>query len=231
MLNTFLLAMLVATLVLLAMARLAVGRLERQHYEQKADFFRRYPIQPGDIVFLGDSITDGACWDEVFPGLPVKNRGINADTSQGVLRRLGEILRGQPAALFILIGTNDLPVFAYRTDDEILDTYTAILERCRAEAPATRVYVQSILPRGRAYAHRITTLNARLAELAAQSGTTFIDLFPHFATPEGELRPEFTNDHLHLLAPGYACWAEILRPYVEFPTPIPSLAELGGEKN
>src|SRR5512140_874487 len=210
MLNTFLIAMLVATLILLAMARLAVGRLERQHYEQRADFFRRYPVCPGDIVFLGDSITDGACWDEIFPGLPIKNRGINADTTQGVLRRLGEILPGQPSRLFILIGTNDLPVLSYRTDEEILDTYAAILERCRVESPSTRVYVQSILPRSRAYAHRIMALNIQLAVLAADCGATFINLFPQFATPEGELRPEFTNDHLHLLAPGYACWAEIL---------------------
>ncbi len=228
MLNTFLLALLVATLILLAIARRAVGRLERQHYEQKADFFRQYPVQPGDIVFLGDSITDGACWDEIFPGLPVKNRGINADTSLGVLRRLGEVLGGQPAALFILIGTNDLPVYAYRTDEQIVATYAAILERCRAESPATRVYVQSILPRARAYAHRITTLNARLAELAAECGATFIDLYPHFATPEGELRPEFTNDRLHLLAPGYLAWAEILRPYVASPLPL-SLHEGEGD--
>ncbi|HQP10891.1 MAG TPA: TonB-dependent receptor plug domain-containing protein, partial [Candidatus Omnitrophota bacterium] len=54
----------------------AVERIETNHYLQRADFFRRYPVNRGDIVFLGDSITDGGCWEELFPGVPLKNRGI-----------------------------------------------------------------------------------------------------------------------------------------------------------
>ena len=206
--------MLVATLVLFIITRLETERLIHHHYAQKCDFFARYPIQPGEIVFLGDSITEGARWDELFPGRPVKNRGINADTVDGVLCRLGDIISGQPAAVFILIGTNDLPWYMYHGNAIVLKTYAAILQRLQSESPHTRVFVQSILPRHRMYARRIRGLNARLAQLAQRYGATYIDLFPHFAAPDGQLLPAITNDHLHLLADGYARWVEILTPYL-----------------
>jgi len=206
---------LAVTLVYLVLTRLAADRLIRQHFEQKSDFFAHHPIQPGDIVFLGDSITDGARWDELFPGLPVKNRGINADTTSGVLSRLGSILPGQPAAIFILIGTNDLPWFMFRSDRAILETYEAILRRCRLESPNTRVFVQSILPRSRGYARRILRLNAELQKLAERNGYTFVNLFPHFADANGQIRREYSNDRLHLMAIGYDVWVAQIRPLIE----------------
>ena len=210
----FLASMLLATLIMLAIALLTTDRLVRRHHRQKVDFFHHHPIQPGDIVFLGDSITDGARWHELFPDLPVRNRGINADTTSGVLKRLEQITSGQPAAVCLLIGTNDLPWFLFRHNAEILKTYQEILQRMRSETPQTRVFVQSILPRERRYAKRIQYLNSQLESLANQYGCTYLDLFPHFAGPNGSIRPDYTNDNLHLLAAGYACWAELLKPHL-----------------
>jgi lysophospholipase L1-like esterase len=215
MLNIILIVIMVVTLILFEVTRLAADRIMHQHYEQKSDFFRQYAIQPGDIVFVGDSLTDGARWDELFPGLPVKNRGINADTTSGVLERVGDILSGKPAAVFLLIGTNDLAWYSYRTDPGILKTYETILKRFKLETPGTQVHVQSLLPRRRSYAKRIQGINASFERLAAQYGYAYINLFPHFARKDGELRDELTNDKLHLLAAGYAIWAEILTPYLD----------------
>lgn len=217
---SFLIVMLAATLILFIFTRLTAERIIRQHHQQKTDFFAHYPVRPGDIVFVGDSITDNGRWHELFPHLPVKNRGINGDTVAGVLQRLGDILAGQPAAVFLLIGTNDLPWYMYHRDSYILDTYAAILECCKTESPETQVFVQSILPRHRRYARRIQALNAHLEELAGRYGFTFINLFPHFASSDGQIRPEFSNDQLHLLAAGYACWAEILSPYLNRIHPV-----------
>lgn len=214
MLSEFLTVLLAATLVLLVITRLAADRLVSQHHAQKSDFFKHHPIHPGDIVFLGDSITDGSRWHELFPGLPVKNRGINADTVSGVLHRLDDVLTGPPAAVFILIGTNDLPVFMFHTNDDILETYTEILDRCRSQAPHTRIYVQSILPRTPRFSRRIRALNAHLKALAESHGATFIDLFPHFLAPDGGIRPEISNDRLHLMGDGYEIWVGLLQPYL-----------------
>lgn len=206
--------MLAVTLVFLALSRLAVGAVEHNHHGQRTDFFKRYPVYENDIVFLGDSITDGGCWEELFPGVAVKNRGINADTTSGVLKRMDEILKNKPRAIFILIGTNDLPLFQYSNNDEIIDSYTQILTRCKNESPATRVFVQSILPRRKRFTRRIQNLNLRLRHLAGQFGYTYIDLFSAFAAPDGSLKKEITNDSLHLMADGYVQWVEILKPYI-----------------
>ena len=216
----FLGVMLVTTFILLAIASLATESLIRHHHAQKVDFFDHYPVRPGDIVFLGDSITDGARWDELFPGLPVKNRGINADTTGGVFRRLEVILTGKPGAIFLLIGTNNLPWYAYHSNNKILADFTAILQCCRDRSPTTRIFIQSILPRHPSFAGRIRTLNARLAELAKSSGCTYIDLYSHFAGPDGGIRRDWSNDRLHLLAAGYACWVEILTPHIQELLPV-----------
>lgn len=210
----FFVVMLLTTLILFLTALLTAERIARKHYEQKSDFYAQHPVKPGDIVFLGDSITDGACWDELFPDLPVKHRGINGDTTSGVLRRMGAILSGQPAAIFILIGTNDLPWFMVHNPAYILKTYEGILKRCAEESPLTQVFVQSILPRHWRYARSIKRLNYRLCELAGRYGYTYINLFPQFANSKGGLRADLTNDRLHLLAKGYALWVEILDPHI-----------------
>jgi lysophospholipase L1-like esterase len=215
MVSTVLAILLVGSIVLFAFTRLAVETISRHHYEQKSDFYSHYPIHPGDIVFMGDSITDGARWHELFPDLPMKNRGINGDTVSGVFRRIGITLEGKPAAIFILIGTNDLPWFMFDNDEKILKTYAAILQRCKEQSPETKVFIQSILPRHHRYAKRIQAINAHLKLFAESCGCTFIDLFPHLSDSDGGLLDHLTNDHLHLMAQGYAIWVEILTPYLE----------------
>lgn len=215
MMILFLLVMLVVTLILFTLTRLEVERIAHHHYLQRVSFFEGHPIQPGDIVFLGDSLTAGGNWDEIFPQYCIKNRGINADLTTGVLKRLDCITKGQPAAVFILIGTNDLPWYEHRHDEMILGTYHEIVKKIKTDSPGTRVYVESLLPRAHSYAKRIRELNPKLKKMALGLGAEFIDLYPNFADEKGDLRADLNNDHLHLLAPGYALWADALRPYLE----------------
>lgn len=210
----FSVALLMAALSLLRYALLTAQRLVSRHHAQRADFFRQHPVQAGDIVFLGDSLTAGGNWHEIFPGVPVKNRGINADTTEMVLERLEDVLVGQPKAIFLLIGTNDLPWYMYRSDAAILKTYQAILDRCCARSPRTRLFVQSIFPRHWMYARRIQRLNAALQALTECDNHQFINVFPHLADARGGLRRELSNDNLHLMAEGYAIWADVLKPFI-----------------
>jgi lysophospholipase L1-like esterase len=206
--------MLVSVLVLFVITRLGMERLTHNHYMQRVDFFKEHPVNAKDIIMLGDSLTAGANWDELFPGYPVKNRGINADLTTGLLARLDEITQGKPAAVFILIGTNDLPWYEYRHDELILGTYSEILQKIKKDSPGSKIFVQSLLPRGQRYAKRIVLLNNSLQKLAQEEGTAYIDLYSHFVGKNGELRPDLNNDHLHLLANGYKIWQEILNPYI-----------------
>jgi lysophospholipase L1-like esterase len=215
MMIPFLLLMLVATLALFTVTRLEVDRITHHHYLQRADFFAAHPIQAGDIVFLGDSLTAGGNWDEIFPGLNIKNRGINADSTIGLLERLDCVSKGRPAAIFILIGTNDLPWYMYRHDEMILGTYKEIIEKIRQDSPSTRLFVESIFPRAHIYAKRVPAFNRGLKKLAESMGVEYIDVYSHLVDAKGDLRAELNNDHLHVLAQGYAIWAEALRPSLE----------------
>ena len=182
------------------------GFLE-DHQARLVSAFEAFPLAPDDIVFLGDSITEGGPWEELFPDLRVRNRGVGGDTSDGVLRRLEQVTRAQPDKVFLMIGTNDL--FRGDSEDEIVAHIIEILEHLKQETPDTEVYLQSVLPRAASYRDRIEALNARLAEVALEHGSEWIDLYPRFLDPEtGAIRSELSNDELHLLGPGYALWRD-----------------------
>ncbi|MCB9445927.1 MAG: hypothetical protein H6669_17000 [Ardenticatenaceae bacterium] len=181
-------------------------------YARRFSIFEKHPVQPNDTVFLGDSITEWFPLDEIFPDIRIKNRGISGDTTDGVLRRLHQIISGQPRRIFLEIGTNDIG-FGH-APSQIVANYEAILERIQIESPHSQVFVLSILPRHHRFAAKIQAINKEFAALAQKYDYLFIDLFPHFANERDGLRTEFTNDNLHLLVNGYAQLKTVIAPYI-----------------
>jgi lysophospholipase L1-like esterase len=178
-----------------------------KHQARRISAFEAFPLVPDDIVFLGDSITEGAPWEELFPDLRVRNRGVGGDTADGVLARLDQVTRAEPAKVFLMIGTND--VFRGDSEAEIVAHIIDILEQLKRDAPDTEVYLESVLPRAPRYRESLEALNARLAEVALERGAAWVDLYPVFLDPDtGGIREELSNDELHLLGPGYALWKE-----------------------
>src|SRR5690606_19300562 len=57
-------------------------------YTERLADFRKMPILPKSIIFLGNSLTAAGRWNDILPNLPVLNRGISGDISYGVLARL-----------------------------------------------------------------------------------------------------------------------------------------------
>ena len=187
--------------------QLLVGSFLEKHQARRVSAFEAFPLVPDDIVFLGDSITEGGPWEEVFPDLRVRNRGVSGDTSDGVLQRLDQVTRATPTKVFLMIGTNDL--FAGVSEDEIVANITAILDQLKQKTPDTEVYLESVLPRAPSYRERVEALNTRLSEVALEHGSAWVDLYSRFLDPEtGGLRAELSNDELHLLGPGYQLWKE-----------------------
>jgi len=187
------------------------------YYDQKLSMFEQMPAKDNCIIWLGDSITDGCEWSELFPNYNNLNRGVSSDNTFGVLNRLPEIIRRKPAKVFILIGINDIarniPV------DVILRNYTKMVERIQQESPRTKIYVQSLLPTNNQFTqfknHQnkeavIQTVNKGIAQLAIDKKINFIDLYAAFQDKEGRLDVRFTNDGLHLTGAGYLRWKEVL---------------------
>src|SRR5688572_3333724 len=69
----------------------------------------KLPVDPGRVVFIGDSITDGWRLAEMFPGKPYVNRGISGQTTaQMLVRMYPDVIALKPAAMIVLAGTNDI---------------------------------------------------------------------------------------------------------------------------
>jgi hexosaminidase len=205
--------------LLAAIALLAYGRqiaravLLQPARERLVSFFEASPVRPGDVVLLGDSLTDGARWEELFPGLAVRNRGVPGDTTADVLARLDQVTSRKPAQVLLMIGTNDLGFGA--SVDATAERYGAILARLRRDAPATRVAVLSVLPRRAAERAHIEALNHALEGLARSHGAEWVELYPAFVAPDGSIRDDLSNDELHLTGAGYLEWRRLIAPYVE----------------
>ena len=198
--------------VLAPVGRVFVPRALRPMQDMRASQFAAVESRPRHVVMFGDSITEFGLWQEWFPGLPVLNRGISGERSADLLRRVDTAI-DRPAAVFLLIGTNDMTLGAPLA--EIVSNVAALLDRIEERAPGTPVTVQSVMPRTAGFRDDIRKLNAAYQRLAQSRGQTYLDLWPALADGRGALRPEFTIDRLHLSGPGYAAWVEVLRPHVE----------------
>jgi lysophospholipase L1-like esterase len=190
------------------------------YYEQRRTLFEQLPNTKNEIIFLGNSITDGSEWAELFQNKRIKNRGISGDVTEGVLYRLSEVTESKPAQVFLLIGINDLARHIQK--DTVFASICRIATTIREQSPKTRVFVQSILPVNPTFdkftghcskTEEVKWINRKLEDFCAQSGFQFVDLFPHFIGQNNDfLNPEFTNDGLHLTGEGYLKWAEIIKP-------------------
>lgn len=114
---------------------------------RRAQFAARTAEQHGAIVFLGDSITQG--WNDDFGGrfgdLKVANRGISGDTTRGMLIRLHEdVLSLDPAAVVMLMGTNDLEERA--DPPTIVANIRLILNEIKAHNASVPIVLCQVMP-------------------------------------------------------------------------------------
>lgn len=182
--------------------------------------------EPGGIVFLGDSITDFFRINEFFHGKYVINRGIGGDTTDNILKRMPESVYDlSPSKVFILIGTNDLG--NGKSKDYIIGNISKIISGIRKNCPDAKIYLESIYPVssarikkikklivGKRSNDKIMSINKGLEKLADEHGIKYIDVYSHLVGSDGNIRPEYTVEGLHLTVKGYSAAAAVLRPYV-----------------
>jgi lysophospholipase L1-like esterase len=187
------------------------------YYEQKVTLFRLLPDTKGEIIFLGNSITDIAEWAELWQNSKVKNRGISTDNTFGVLARLDEVVSSKPEKIFIMIGINDV---AKGTPDSVISSnHRKIIDYIKQYTPKTKIYFQSVLPTNNDFTEykgyqnkmdHIKVVNTNLQQICKEKGVVYIDLFSSFIDSNGKLDATYTNDGLHLNGEGYMHWKHIL---------------------
>lgn len=117
----------------------------KTHYPERIKTFKANPLEIGDIVFIGNSITElGKDWGKRFKSTKIKNRGISGDLTLGVLARLDEICYFKAKAVFLLIGIND--IFKNKTPGYVVGNICKIVNYIHQNSPLTDIYVQTILP-------------------------------------------------------------------------------------
>jgi lysophospholipase L1-like esterase len=173
--------------------------------------FDALPRLDCDVLFIGDSITEGGLWNEWFPQITTANRGIAGETSGEVAKRL-ETFDGQARLVFLLIGTNDLALGVRQT--EIVANVRRILHRLGTVMPDARVVVQSVTPRESQWRPAIESLNVSLRDESANMGATYLELWPSLGGADGAIDPRYSFDRLHLNGEGYRAWVESISPLI-----------------
>jgi lysophospholipase L1-like esterase len=180
-----------------------------------------------EIVMLGDSITHfwggepvggrrtGADeWDRFFAGRRVVNLGYGWDRTENVLWRIthGEFDDARPKVVVVMIGTNNIDL---NTADEIAAGITAICAELHRRAPATRILLLGIFPRGAApdaTRAKVGAVNERIARLDGRDGVTYLDVGKTFLEADGSISTDVMYDFLHPTTKGYAMWAAAMAP-------------------
>jgi N-acetylglucosamine-6-sulfatase len=163
------------------------------------------------LVFVGDSITAGGDWTAWFPDDDVVELGVDGDTTTSLAERLDDVVAAQPDSVVLLIGTNDFG--QRRTVEQVVRGVESIMVTMRRELPGTRLLLQSIMPRSADYAPRIKDANRHLRQFSSTVRAQYLDLWPALADESGDaIRPEFSDDQLHLTAAGYEAWLAELVP-------------------
>ncbi|MDF1687953.1 MAG: GDSL-type esterase/lipase family protein [Parvibaculaceae bacterium] len=188
--------------------------------QRQKDSWAASKLNSADIVFLGDSITHEGSWEEYFLECRAVNRGINGDTVQGVIDRLPDVFALNPQKIFLLIGVNDLN--NHLPIERLKATYDDLFDKLNTDAPNTEIFLQSILPVkdklhfGLGAKNKdILVVNSFLKTQAAHHGFTFIDTHSLFENEQGVLRPDLSNDGLHLCGQGYAQWRDAISQFVQ----------------
>lgn len=190
-----------------------------EYYKKMIREFKSKPLKFNDIVFLGNSITEGGKdWSKRLNYPNIKNRGIGGDVTDGVLARLDEIIYFKPKAVFLLIGINDL--WNNNSPDNPSAEYIAnniikISQVINAQTPQTKIYIQTILPiEKEKFKNNILKVNEIIKANEKDNPYQIIDLYSIFVNENGLIKKDLSTDGIHLNEKGYDAWVDFIKPVV-----------------
>ena len=202
-----------------------VDRKDKGWVSRHDRFLKRAKEGDVDVLFLGDSITQGwegsgkEVWKKNYEPLKSANFGIGGDRTQHVLWRIteGKELEGiTPKVAVLMIGTNNM---GSNSAEEISDGIKAIVAELRHQKPHMKILLLGVFPRsakaGDAVRDKIKDVNQRIAKLDDRKNVKYLDLGDKFLESDGSLSKDIMPDYLHLSPKGYQIWADAIGPALQ----------------
>ena len=180
-----------------------------------------------DLLFLGDSITDGwrwgnggsKIWPQVYAPRHAANFGIGYDRIQNVLWRVdnGELENISPQVVVLLIGTNNTGNEdngqPRNTTPEIIAGVSNLVRQIQIRLPQGKILLLGIFPRGEKtdpIREQVKAVNAGISKLDDGGKIKFLDLGEKFLAPDGTFSRDLFPDLLHPNEKGYQVWADAM---------------------
>ena len=214
------------------------------YYARRATLFDLLPVYSSDIIMLGNSLTSAQDMPDILAELTgaevvCHTRGgarlsehLNPNTRLGA--RTQAALAKEQWDYVVLQEMSHGPITAPGrffasverlcvSAASIVSAMTQVVTTIQARCPKTEIYVQSMLPfnndvrlwkllKGREQV--VVDGNKGLESMCQRLGVTFINLYPLFVGENGKMKPEYTNDGLHLMGGAYLIWRDALLPYI-----------------
>lgn len=176
----------------------------KEYYESKIQLFEEenklYEPNQVDVVFIGDSLTDGCDLSLYYPNYLTLNRGIGGDTTFTLEDRLKVSLYDvKPKVVVMLIGGNNLKT--------MFDNYEDIVNNIRTNLPESKVVLVSLTAMGKTFKDKneiVISNNKIILEIANKYNCYYVDVFTDLYNKETlEIYEAYTNDGAHLTHEGY----------------------------
>ena len=182
--------------------------------------------QDENIVFFGDSITEGYNVKEFYDEYRVVNSGISGNTTNDLINRIdSDLYDYNPSVVIIQIGTNDIR--ANIKDEEIINNLKTIIKGIRKNRKNSSILVESIYPLNRDmdteywngvnedYNNKhIIKLNNDIRKLCKKEHIKYIDVYSYLLDDNKNLKEVYSKEGLHLTDLGYYKVTKIIKKYL-----------------
>jgi lysophospholipase L1-like esterase len=204
------------------------GKPNAKFMELHRAFVWRGKEGPMDVLFVGDSITEGwmaggaKVWRERYWKYHPADFGIGGDRTEHVLWRIanGELNGISPKVVVLMIGTNNSKS---NTAEEIADADRKIVAEIHSKLPDAKLLLLAIFPRGQdpkdpaiaPLREKIKQVNDELAKLDDGDKTRYLDIGDKFLDADGKIPVDIMKDFLHPTPKGYQIWADAMQPLLD----------------
>jgi lysophospholipase L1-like esterase len=197
------------------------GARAQQFLDQHQKFLDRAKQGDIDIVFMGDSITQGwggrgkTVWEQRYADRKAVNFGIGGDKTQHVLWRIanGELDGISPKAVVLMIGTNNSKD---NSPADIARGVEACVKSIQEKVPQAKIVLFAIFPRGQKpddeLRQKVMQANTTIRQLADGDKVRWVDINDKLVEPDGTISKDMMSDFLHPGEKGYVIWADALDP-------------------